>query len=303
MFPRGHGAASRVQKLCMSPVSSPKPRVRCFLRPSPALHPALLPRPPPGNNKCPTRPKGLPNPMLLQPEKSSDPGLDLRVSGKSQMSKPLEICRSELDIQKTRFSELMGKGTRDAGVMSITKASAHPNPSHGQGENFGSPLRLELARSSVKNKIFACMDEGYKKAEIESRTGLSHRCIKWHRRLWRNEGGHPRPRSRKLSKSPVRGSRSPGTRSEQPLSKRPACDEKGESNRDNRRRKHRAVKQPKRRSMRTGVGMPESGGGERAERGTKGSGRFVDKENVPERDEALVMSAELKILPIRDLGP
>ncbi|CAD6585610.1 MAG: hypothetical protein ASARMPREDX12_002067 [Alectoria sarmentosa] len=246
--------------------------------------------------------------MLLQPEKSSDPGLDLRVSGESHMSKPSDVCRSELDIQKTRFSELMGKGTRDAGVMSITKASAHPNPSHGQGENFGSPLRLELARSSVKSKIFACMDKGFKKAEIESRTGLSHRCIKWHRRLWRNEGGHPRPWSKKLSKSPARGPRSPGRRSERLLRQRPACDEEGDSSivgepsSDKRRRKHRAVKRSKGCSMRTGTEMPGSGGGKCAEKDTREFDSFAGKENFVERNEAMAMSGELKILPIRDLG-
>lgn len=241
--------------------------------------------------------------MLLQGEVPSNPGLDPRVTGKLHMSKPA-ICRSGLVFQKTRLSALMERDTRDAGVRSITETSAHTTRSHEQGQNFDSPLRLALARHSVKNQIFACMDKGAKKAEIESTTGLSHRCIKWHRRMWRNECSHPRPRSKKLSKSSARGPRSPGTRSERQFGKRPACNEQGdssvagESSIDKRRRKHRAVKQSKERSMR----IPGSGGGECAKRETRGSGCFVGNENIPERDETMAMSGELKILPIRDLG-
>lgn len=252
-------------------------------------------------------PEYLPNLMLLQGELPSDREPDLRVSGESHKSKP-DICRSGLVFPKTRFSEFMGRGRRDARIGSITETFAHITPSDGQGGNIDSPLRLALARRSVKNQIFACMDKGDKKAEIESTTGLSHGCIKWHRRLWRNEGSHPRPRSKKLSKRSARGPRSPGMRSQRPLIKRPACKEKGdsavasESISEKRRRKHRAMKQSKGRSVRTELKMAGSGGGECAERKTRGSSCFVGKENVLERDEAMAMSGELKTLPIRDLG-
>ena len=245
--------------------------------------------------------------MLLQSELQSNPGLDPRVTGEPHMSKR-DICRSGLLLQKTRLSGLIERGRRDAGVRSITETSAHTTRSHEQGQNCDVPLRRELARRSVKNHIFACMDNGDKKAEIESTTGLSHRCIKWHRRLWRNECSHPRPRSKKPSKNSARGPRSPGTRSERQLRNRPACTENGdalaagESSSDRRRRKHRAVKQSKERSMRTGMKMPGPGEGACAEMETRASGCFAGNEDVPERAETMAISGEFKVLPFRDLA-
>lgn len=248
--------------------------------------------------------KYMPSPLLDKSEMPSDAAVDTRVSVRSPTSK-LCICRSWLDIQKTEILELTGKGTRDSGAMPISEAPAHTKPIHKQGEQTDSPLRLALARRSVKNQIFACMDQGDKKTDIESRTGLSHQCIKWHRRLWRTECSHPRPRSKKLSKISGRGSRSPGARSERSSRRRQACDGNGDSSVadgtriDKRRRKHRAVKQSRGRSVRTGMERSGSGGGACAERERKGSGCLAGKENVPERGEAMVMSGGLKVLPIR----
>lgn len=255
--------------------------------------------PPPG-------PKYLPNMVHDGSEMPSDPALYPRVSARSPSSK-LYICRSLLDIQSTEFLELTEKGTRHSEIMPTTEASALKTSIHNQGEQSESPLRLALARRSVKQQIFACMDQGDKKTDIESRTGLSHQCIKWHRRLWRTECSHPRPRSKKISKGSVRGSRTPSKRSEWVSRRRQACDgegdssEAGDSGIDKRRRKHRGVKQSRGRSKRTGRERPGSGGGEYVERERKGSGRLAGKENMPEMGEAMVMSGELKVLPIR--GP
>lgn len=224
----------------------------------------------------------LPNLLLAEAEVSSDPGLDPRLSGRSQASK-LGMCRSRCEIQREALSKLTRKESRYDGAMSITKTLARTTPSLGQGEIFDSPLRLALARRSVRSQIFACMDKGDKKTEIESRTGLSHRCIKWHRRMWRKESDHPSLRSRELSNSSTRTPLSPSTRNERAFRKRQACDEKddssvaGESSRNKRRRKHRVVKQSKGRSMRTGLELSGSGGRDCAERGTRGSGLVSEK--------------------------
>ena len=243
----------------------------------------------------------LPIPLLDEAEVRSDPELDPSV--RAQTSRP-DMCRSGLDIQKTKST---GKGTRETAVTPITESSAHTTSSHKEGEPNHSPLRLALARRLVKRQIFTYMDQGDRKTDIESRTGLSHQCIKWHRRLWRDECSHPRPQSRSLSKSSMRRPRSPDTRSERRLRTRPAYDEKGgssvagESNSGKQRRKHRAMKQSKERCLRKGAEMQGSGEGECAERETRGTGFFAGKENIPERDEAMAMLGELKILPFRDL--
>ena len=233
--------------------------------------------------------RDLPDSMPDGTEVRSDPG----VSIKSRTSK-----RERASSASTQ------RGRRDAGVMAINDTAAHTAPSHRQEEEISSPLRLALARRAVKKQIFTFMDQGDKKTDIESRTGLSHQCIKWHRRLWRNECSHPRPRSKKISKSPSRRAQSPSARSERSSRKRPMRDEKGESSvvsecsSDKRRRKRRAVRQSQERFVSAGTEVSESGGRKCAESETKGSGCFAGKENVPARDEALVMS----VLPIRDLG-
>lgn len=234
--------------------------------------------------------RDLPDSMPDGTEVRSDPG----VSTKSKTSK-----------REMASSESTQRGRRDAGVMAIHDAAAHTLSSHRQEEETNSPLRLALARRAVKKQIFTFMDQGDKKTDIETRTGLSHQCIKWHRRLWRNECSHPRPRSKKISKSPSRRAQTPSARSERSSRKRPACDENGEfsvageCSSDRRRRKRRAVRQSKEPSVRAGTDVSESGGRKCAESEMKGSGCFAGKENVPARDEAMVVS----VLPIRDLRP
>ena len=260
----------------------------------------------------------LPDPMPDGCQVRSDPGLD-RLPAKSPMSKR-DVCRPGtpgLDKQKTAFSETMRKEvTRDkAKAMRITtEDSTHTTSSHNrQDEEVTSPLRLALARRTVKRQIFTYMDRGDKKIDIESRTGLSHQCIKWHRRLWRTECCHPRPRSKKLSKkSSSRVSQSSGLRSERVLRKLQACDGRdsdssvvGDSGSEKRwRRKYHAMKQPKEDSPGTGTEVPEFVGGKCVETETmKGSSFFAaGKENIPAKDQAVVTSGELTVLPIRDLG-
>ena len=220
----------------------------------------------------------------------SDPELDHRASVRSKAPK--------------RGRDLTRKGKRDAKVMPINTDASHSAPSHRQEEELSSPLRLALARRSVKRKIFTYMDQGDKKTDIESRTGLSHQFIKWHRQLWRTECSHPRPLSKKLSQGSSRRSQSPNTRNERSSRKRPACERKEDSsdasecNGGKRRRKKRVVKQSLGRSVRAVTEMPDSGGGKCAESEVKGPSCFAGKENVPGRDEAMVVS----VLPIRGLG-
>ena len=225
-------------------------------------------------------------------EVRSDRWLSPEVSGRSKTS-------------KRETTGLMQKGRIDAKVMSINTAAAQSTSSHSQEEQLDSPLRLALARRSVKRKIFTYMDQGDKKTDIESRTGLSHQCIKWHRQMWRSECSHPRPQSKTTSQSSSRRAKSPSPRNERASKKRPACDEKSdlsavsECNGDKRRRKHRAVKQSIARPVCVGTNKPESGGGNCAEKERSGSLCLKGKENMPGKDETLMLS----VLPIRDLGP
>lgn len=213
--------------------------------------------------------------------------------------------RSKTSKREAAFAEVTQKGRGNAGAPTINEAAAYTATSHKQEEELSSPLRLALARRSVKRKIFTYMDQGDKKMDIESRTGLSHQCIKWHRHLWRTECSHPRPQSKKISNSASRRAHSPSIRSERPSRKRPACDGKsdfsvaGECSSGKRRRKHPPVRQSIGHSVSVGPEMPESGRGKRAERGTKATNFSTGKENVPGKDEAMMMS----VLPIRDLKP
>ncbi len=251
----------------------------------------------------PPDPTSLQNPLPDGTGILSNPGLDPGLDEKARMSKR-DMCRSGFGVQRSVLSELTGKkkGTRDAGVI------LHTPSSRGQ-EELTSPLRLALARRSVKKQIFTYMDQGDKKTDIESRTGLSHQCIKWHRWLWRNEGSHPRSRSKKASKNSSRGARSPNTRSERSSRKRPACDGTADSSvateysSEKKRRKHCAVKQSKGRSIRAKMEVPEYDSGRCAEKETKGSACFADKENIPGRDEATLVPGGLKVLPVRHLRP
>ena len=236
----------------------------------------------------------------------SDRGLDPRASVKSKTSKP-SMRRPGFDIQKTGCSEILGKRTRDARIVCIADAAHLAQSSNKQEAQSNSPLRLALARHSVKKQIFARMDQGDRKIEIESKTGLSHRCIKWHRRLWRIEGRHPRHRSEKLSKSSAWRPLSSNTRNGRTARRRKTSGEKNKSSvtdepsSEKRRRKRLAVKKSKERSIRTGISVDGSAGGNCAGRETRASNCSPGKENAPERNEAMATSG-LKILPIRTLG-
>ena len=237
-------------------------------------------------------PTNSPNPPPDKTEVRADPGLDGRASVRSEAPK--------------RGRDLTRKGRRDAKVISINTDAGHSAPSHRQEEELSSPLRLALARRSVKRKIFTYMDRGDKKTDIESRTGFSHQFIKWHRQLWRTECSHPRPPSKKLSQGSLRRSQSPNTRNERSSRKRPAaCERKDDSsdasecNSGKRRRKKRVLKQSIELSVHTVPEMPDSGGRRGAKSEAKGSPCFADKENVPRKDQAMLLS----VLPIRELGP
>ena len=233
--------------------------------------------------------KDCPNPPPSEPEVRSDPELDERASGRSKAQK--------------RGRDLARRGRRDARVMPINTEAGHSAPSHRQEQELSSPLRLAIARRSVKRKIFTYMDRGDKKTDIESRTGFSHQFIKWHRQLWRTECSHPRPPSKKLSQGSLRRSQSPSKRSERPSRKRPACERKDDSsdasecNSGKRRRKKRVVKQSIGRSVLAVPKMPDSRGAKCDESEVKEPHCFGGKENVPGKDEAMVVS----ILPIRGL--
>ena len=234
--------------------------------------------------------KSFPYPPPDEAGVRSDPGLDRTASLRSKAPQ--------------RGRDLKRKGGRDARVIPINTDAGHSVISHRQEEELSSPLRLALARRSVKRKIFTYMDRGDKKTDIESRTGFSHQFIKWHRQLWRTECSHPRPPSKKLLQGASRRSQSPNTRNERPSRKRPACERKDDSsdasecNSGKRRRKKRVVKQSIGRPVHSVPEMRNSGGGKCVESDVKEPRCFGDKENVPGKDEAMVVS----ILPIRESG-
>lgn len=215
-------------------------------------------------------PEQLPYMLLSKAGLPSDTVVDLEDSIRLQKSNH-DIYRSGPDIQNPPISNPTTNGTKDATLKSITNSSTHKQP-----EQTLPPLRLALARRSVKQQIFTYMDQGDKKTDIESRTGLSHNCIKWHRRLWRDECSHPRPK--KLSRSLARGLRSSGTRSERSLGRRPACDENGKfvgvggSGGEKVRRKRRARKWLEQCYVGRGVEVYGARGNGCAERETTESG-------------------------------
>ena len=243
-------------------------------------------------------PISLPDGVVVR----SDPELDPRFSVRCQTSK-----------RETALSDLTQMGRRDARVLSINGPGAYAASSHRQEEEINHPLRQALARRYVKRKIFMYMDRGDKKKEIERRTGLSHQCIRWYRWLWRDEGGHPQQRSKKTSKRSSQVSQisqSQGTRSERSSRKRSTCDGECDSSSADesgsnakRRRKHCAVKGLKGRSLRPETEMLESGEPKCAAVKAISSGYCADKENVPRGNETMVMSGEMKVLPIRELRP
>lgn len=257
----------------------------------------------------PPGPKYSPSPVPFDAEARPGPGLDPRVSIKSHTSK-LDMCCSGLDVHKTGFLELVSKRKRDARAVSIANVADAARPaqsSYIQREQLASPLRLALARRSIRNQIFTYMDHGDKKTDIESRTGLSHRCIKRHRQMWRAESKHPRIRSSKVSKKSVRTPRPPSTRNERSLMKRPADDEErdcsdvSKPSGSRRQRKKCAVKAAKERSAHTAMEMSGSRGRGCTERKTRESSLFSGKESMQERDKALLIPGALTTLPVRQL--
>ena len=236
----------------------------------------------------PPGPQALQNPLLDGAEVRPDCGPDPRGSIRSHVAE-FGKCRPGRQTRRPAFPQLTEK------TVSITEASVRTTTNRKVREHIYPPLRLALARRSVKNQIFTYMDQGDRKEEIESRTGLSHLCIKWHRRLWRNEGSHPRPRSKKISKGSAQAPRSLCTQGNGLIEERLACDGKGdssvvaESSREKRRRKHGAVRLSKGRAVCTRVELPGFGGGECAGREKRGLDRLADKENVYEPDAAMPM--------------
>ena len=244
-------------------------------------------------------PKYLLNPTPSGVDKASETGLASRVSATSQTSK-LNMCRSGIGVQATRFSNTVNKHA-DAVPPAQSSRSL-------EEQFFNLPLRLALAKLTVKRQIFASMDHGERKADIESSTGLSHQCIKWHRWMWRVEGSHPCPQPRRILKTSTRGLKSSNLRNGRLSRKRPQCDDHSEASdagsprASKRRRKHRAVDQLEECSMHAGMEMPRAGSRKCVGREIRGCVASTDKENIPEGDEAMWMAGEKTVLPLRDLG-
>ena len=245
-------------------------------------------------------PKHLLNPTPTEVDKASETGLASTVSATSQASK-LNTCRSGLAVQATRFSNAVNK-----------EADAVPSAQSSRSleeQFFKLPLRLALAKLTVKRQIFASMDHGERKADIESSTGLSHQCIKWHRFMWRVEGSHPRPKPRRILKPSTKCLRSSNLRKRGLSRNRRECDDHSEaSDAGNprackRRRQHRAVDQPEECSMHARMEMSRVGSGKCGGREMRGCVALTDKENIPEGDEAMWLAGEQTVLPLRGLGP
>lgn len=244
-------------------------------------------------------PKNLLNSTSTEVDEASETRLASRVTATSQTSK-LNTCRSGLGVQATRFSNAVNK-----------EADAVPSAQSSRSleEQFLKlPLRLALAKLTVKRQIFASMDHGDRKADIESSTGLSHQCIKWHRWMWRVEGSHPRPQPRRILKPSTRGLRSSNLRKQGRSRKRRECDDHSEASdtgdprASKRRRNHRAADQPGEYSIHAGMEMSKSGSRKCLGREMRGCVALADKENIPEGDEAMWMAGEKTVLPLRGLG-
>ena len=244
-------------------------------------------------------PQDLLNPMPTEVDKASETVLGSRVSATSQTSKPT-TCRSGPGIQTTKHSKAV---TIHADAVSSARSSPRL-----EEQFFKLPLRLALAKLTVKRQIFASMDHGERKADIESSTGLSHQCIKWHRFMWRVEGSHPRPQPRRNLKASVRGLRSSNFQNGRLSRKRRDCEGHGEASdsgdlgASKRRRRHRALDQAEECSRHAEVEMARAGGRKCVGRELRGCVASMDKENIPEGGEAVWMAGEKTVLPLRGLG-
>lgn len=244
-------------------------------------------------------PKDLLDPTPTRLDVPTETGLASSASATSQPSKPT-ICRSGLGVQATRHSKTVN-------IHADALYSAQPSRCL-EEPFFKLPLRLALAKLTVKRHIFASMDHGERKADIESSTGLSHQCIKWHRFMWRVEGGHPRPQPRRNLKPSMRGLRSSNLRNGRLSRKRRECEDHGEVSdagdlrASKRRRRHRAGDQSEERSRHAKMEMSRAGGKKCVGRELGGCVASMDKENVPEGDEAVWMAGEKTVLPLRGLG-
>ncbi|KAM0803631.1 hypothetical protein BDR22DRAFT_42162 [Usnea florida] len=245
-------------------------------------------------------PKDLLNPIPTDVDKASEAGLASSASATSPISKPA-MCRSEPGVQMTRHSNAVT-------IHADAVPSAQSN--HCLKEQFFKlPLRLALAKRTVKRQIFASMDHGDRKADIESSTGLSHQCIKWHRFMWRVEGSHPRPPPRgNLKPTSIRGLRSSSLPRGRLSRKRRDCVEGADAGglgAEKRRRGQRVVDREEEEECSGRAGVERAGGGRRR----RGVGREVggcvasmDKENIPDGGGGVWMAGEKTVLPLRGLG-
>lgn len=122
--------------------------------------------------------------------------------------------------QKAQNFKCFMKGRHNRPVESSTSI-----PSHAKEV----PLRTSLVRDSVKKRIFAYMDKGYRSGDIELKSGLSHQRVKHYRRMWKDERHDPCLRSKKWTRRKAR-SRVPLCEPVQlPLRLMSACGQKAES--------------------------------------------------------------------------
>ena len=244
-------------------------------------------------------PKDLLNPTPTEIDKASETGLASGASATSQTSKPT-MCLSGLGVQTSRHSK-----TVDIHADALSSAQSSRCL---EEQFFKLPLRLALAKLTVKRQIFASMDHGERKADIESSTGLSHQCIKWHRFMWRVEGSHPRPQPRRNLKPSMRGLRSSSLQNGRLSRKRRECEDHGEVSdaghlrASKHRRRQRAVDQSEECARHAGMEMSRAGSRKFVGRELGGCVASMDKENIPEGDEAMWMAGEKTVLPLRGLG-
>ena len=244
-------------------------------------------------------PKDLMDSTPARVDVITEAGLASSASATSQTSKPT-ACRSELGVQTTRHPKAVN-------IHADTLTSAQSSRCL-EEHFFKLPLRLALAKLTVKRQIFASMDHGERKADIESSTGLSHQCIKWHRWMWRVEGSHPRPQPRRNLKPSMRGLRSSNLQNGRLSRKRRECDDHteasdtGDLRASKRRRRQRVVGQSEECSKHAGMEMSRAGSRKCVGRELRGCVASMDKENLPEGDEAMWMAGEKTVLPLRGRG-
>ena len=242
-------------------------------------------------------PKDLLNPAPTEVDKASEAGLASGASAPSQTSKPT-MCHSGPGVQTTRLSNAVN-----------IHADAVPSAQSSrclEEQFFKLPLRLALAKRTVKRQIFASMDHGERKADIESSTGLSHQCIKWHRFMWRVEGSHPRPRPRGNLKPSMRGLRSSSLPRGRLSRKGGDCEDRSDAGgcrAAKRRRGQRVVDRSGECSRHAGMEMSRAGRRKCVGRDSGGCVASMDKENIPDGGGGVWMAGEKTVLPLRGLGP